>query len=174
MTAQLGLAALTVLDATPHEQVQLAEQHGFVRIGVRLLPGTPQGIAYPLHAQEPALRSLLRRLDDSPVRVFDVEVLALNAEFKPAAFEPVLTAAARLGAVALCVRGDDPDHVRLTDSYAELATLCGTYGLAACLELMPWTAVPTARAATDTVKQADSLARDVLIDALHVARSGTL
>jgi sugar phosphate isomerase/epimerase len=170
MTTQLGLAALTVLDADPLELVQLAEQHGFDSIGVRLLPGTPRGTAYPLHTQEASLRSLLRRLDDSPVRVFDVEVLALDAEFKAAAVEPVLAAAARLGAVAVCVRGDDLDRARLADSYAELATLCGTYGLAACLEFMPWTAVPTARAAVDIVEQADGPARGVLIDAFHAAR----
>lgn len=149
------------------------ERHGFDSIGVRLLPGTPRGTAYPLHAQEVSLRSLLRRLDDSPVRVFDVEVLALNAEFKAAAFEPVLAAAARLGAMALCVRGDDLDRARLADSYAELATLCETYGLAACLEFMPWSAVTTARAAVDIVKQADGRAHGVLVDALHVARSAT-
>jgi sugar phosphate isomerase/epimerase len=173
MTRQLGLAALTVLDADPFELVQLAEQHGFDSIGVRLLPGTPQGTAYPLHAQQDSLRSLLRRLDDSPVRVYDVEVLALDAEFKAAAFAPVLATAAQLGAVALCVRGDDLDRNRLADSYAELATLCEAYGLAACLEFMPWSAVTTAHAAIDIVKQADGLARGVLIDALHAARSAT-
>jgi sugar phosphate isomerase/epimerase len=171
MTTQLGLAALTVLDASPLELVGLAEQHGFDSIGVRLLPATPRGTAYPLHTQEASLRSLLRRLDDSPVRVLDVEVLALDADFKAAAFEPVLSAAARLGAVALCVRGDDPDRTRLADSYAELVTLCGTYGLAACLEFVPWTAVTTVRDAVDIVKQADGLARGVVVDALHAARS---
>ena len=100
-----------------------------------------------------------------------MEVLALDAEFKAAAVEPVLATAARLGAVAVCVRGDDLDRTRLADSYAELATLCGTYGLAACLEFMPWTAVTTARAAVDIVKQADGLARGVLVDALHAAHA---
>jgi sugar phosphate isomerase/epimerase len=61
----------------------------------------------------------------------------------------------------------------LLSDLAELATMCGKYGVAACLEFMPWSAVTTARAAVDIVKQADGPARGVLVDALHVARSGT-
>ncbi len=38
MTAPLGLAALTVLDIAPLQHVELAEQHGFDTIGLRLLP----------------------------------------------------------------------------------------------------------------------------------------
>jgi sugar phosphate isomerase/epimerase len=49
--------------------------------------------------------------------------------------------------------------------------VCGTYGLAACLEFVPRTAVTTVRAAVDIVKQVDGLARGVVVDALHAARS---
>ncbi|MGW0041314.1 sugar phosphate isomerase/epimerase family protein [Rhodococcus sp. NPDC003348] len=173
MTAKLGLAALTVLDTAPLEQVDLAERHGFDTIGIRLLPAAPGTTAYPLHEDPAALDALLRRLADSPVDVFDLEIIRIGADFDPAHHVPLLEAGARLGAKAVLVGGDDPDRARLTDSYALLAELCGRYGIVASLEFMPWTAVPNARAAVEIVSQADGPGRSVLVDALHVARSAT-
>ncbi|MEU2005665.1 sugar phosphate isomerase/epimerase family protein [Rhodococcus sp. NPDC019627] len=173
MTAPLGLAALTVLDTAPLQQVDLAEKHGFDTIGIRLLPAAPGTTAYPLHEDDAALDALIRRLDDSPIEVFDLEIIRLRADFDPKSYVPLLEAGARLGAKAVLVGGDDRDRARLTDSYARLAELCAQYGIVASLEFMPWTAVPDATTAVEIVSQADGSARSVLIDALHTARSTT-
>ncbi|GAA4477291.1 sugar phosphate isomerase/epimerase [Rhodococcus olei] len=173
MSAPLGLAALTVLDTAPLQQIDLAEKHGFDTVGIRLLPAAPRTTAYPVHTDPAALDTLIRRLADSPVEVFDLEIIRLGTDFNAAAYEPLLEAGARLGAKAVLVGGDDRDRARLTDSYARLADLCGRYGIVASLEFMPWTAVPNARAAVEIVSQADGPARSVLVDALHVARSAT-
>ncbi|AWK74310.1 xylose isomerase [Rhodococcus oxybenzonivorans] len=173
MTAPLGLAALTVLDTAPLQQVDLAEKHGFDTIGIRLLPAAPGTTAYPLHEDDAALDALIRRLDDSPIEVFDLEIIRLQADFDPKSYVPLLEAGARLGAKAVLVGGDDRDRARLTDSYARLAELCAQYGIVASLEFMPWTAVPDATTAVEIVTQADGPARSVLIDALHTARSTT-
>ena len=173
MTAPLGLAALTVLDTAPLQQVDLAEKHGFDTIGIRLLPAAPGTTAYPLHQDDAALDALIRRLDDSPIEVFDLEIIRLRADFDPKSYVPLLEAGARLGAKAVLVGGDDLDRARLTDSYARLAELCAQYGIVASLEFMPWTAVPDATTAVEIVSQADGPARSVLIDALHTARSTT-
>ncbi|WP_370182948.1 sugar phosphate isomerase/epimerase family protein [Rhodococcus wratislaviensis] len=173
MTAPLGLAALTVLDTAPLQQVDLAEKHGFDTIGIRLLPAAPGTTAYPLHEDEGALDALIRRLDDSPIEVFDLEIIRLGADFDPKSYVPLLEAGARLGAKAVLVGGDDRDRSRLTDSYARLAELCAQYGIVAGLEFMPWTAVPDAATAVEIVSQADGPARSVLVDGLHVGRSST-
>ncbi|QYB05853.1 sugar phosphate isomerase/epimerase [Rhodococcus sp. USK10] len=173
MTAPLGLAALTVLDTAPLEQVDLAEKHGFDTIGIRLLPAAPGTTAYPLHEDPAALDALVRRLEDSPIEVFDLEIIRLGADFDEKDYVPLLEAGARLGARAVLVGGDDRDRTRLTDSYARLAALCANYGIVASLEFMPWTAVPDATAAVEIVSQADGPARSVLVDALHVGRSST-
>ncbi|UOT02516.1 sugar phosphate isomerase/epimerase [Rhodococcus opacus] len=173
MTAPLGLAALTVLDTAPLQQVDLAEKHGFDTIGIRLLPAAPGTTAYPLHEDDAALDALVRRLDDSSIEVFDLEIIRLGADFDPKSYVPLLEAGARLGAKAVLVGGDDRDRSRLTDSYARLAELCAQYGIVASLEFMPWTAVPDATTAVEIVSQADGPARSVLVDGLHVGRSST-
>ena len=173
MTAPLGLAALTVLDTAPLQQVDLAEKHGFDTIGIRLLPAAPGTTAYPLHEDDAALDALVRRLDDSPIEVFDLEIIRLGADFDPKSYVPLLEAGARLGVKAVLVGGDDRDRSRLTDSYARLAELCAQYGIVASLEFMPWTAVPDATTAVEIVSQADGPARSVLVDGLHVGRSST-
>lgn len=173
MTAPLGLAALTVLDTPPLQHIDLAERHGFDTIGLRLLPAAPGTTAYPLHEDPTALDELVRRLADSPIEVFDLEIIRIGADFDPGHYVPLLETGARLGAKAVLVGGDDRDRTRLTDSYARLAELCGRYGIVASLEFMPWTAVPDAKAAVEIVSQADGPARSVLVDALHVDRSAT-
>ncbi|NHU42135.1 MULTISPECIES: TIM barrel protein [Rhodococcus] len=173
MTAPLGLAALTVLDTAPLQQVDLAEKHGLDTIGIRLLPAAPGTTAYPLHEDDAALDALVRRLDDSSIEVFDLEIIRLGADFDPKSYVPLLEAGARLGVKAVLVGGDDRDRSRLTDSYARLAELCAQYGIVASLEFMPWTAVPDATTAVEIVSQADGPARSVLVDGLHVGRSST-
>lgn len=173
MSAPLGLAALTVLDTPPLQQIDLAERHGFDTVGLRLLPAAPGTTAYPLHEDPAALDALVRRLDDSPVEVFDLEIIRIGPDFDPGTVVPVLEAGARLGAKAVLIGGDDRDRARLTDSYARLATLCASYDIVASLEFMPWTAVPDATAAVEIVSQADGPARSILVDALHAARSST-
>jgi sugar phosphate isomerase/epimerase len=173
MNAPLSLAALTVLDTAPLEQVELAERHGFDAMGIRLLPASPGTAAYPLHQDRRALDALIRRLADSPVSVFDIEIIRLAADFDANDYIPMLETGARIGAKAVLIGGDDLDRPRLTDSYARLAELSAVYGIAASLEFMPWTAVPDAKTAIEIVSQADGPARSILVDALHVGRSAT-
>lgn len=173
MNALLGLAALTVLDTAPLDHITLAEECGYDTIGLRLLPAAPGTPAYPIHRDERVLRAVKQRLADSPIEVFDVEIIRIDAEFDVGSYESLLEGAAELGARALLVAGDDGELSRLSDNYAALAARASRYGLVASLEFMPWTAVPDARAAAGIVSRADGPAKSVLIDTLHAARSST-
>ena len=50
----LSLAALTVLDVPPPEQVRIAAQTGFTHVGLRLLPATPTDPDYAMLGDTPA------------------------------------------------------------------------------------------------------------------------
>ena len=54
---------------------------------------------------------------------------------------PVLETGARLGARNALIAGNDPDEARLTERFAALCDLAAPFGIAPCLEPMPWTDV---------------------------------
>ena len=161
MTRAIGLAALTVLELPPPEQVSVAAQAGYTHVGLRLIPVANQALPRfdPAEAE--------RRLRDTGVRVLDVEVFRLAPETDVAAFEPVLATAQRLGATDLLAHGADPDEARLRDRVAALCELAGKHGIAVSLEPMPWVEVSTVRKARRVI---DGTEAAVLVDAIHFYR----
>ena len=173
MTHIYSLAYLTSTPLTPPDAVALADKLGCQAIGVRITPAAPGGDFSPLTTDSVMLRETVRRIDDTGISVFDVEIARLGADFKPDQFASFLETAARLKARAILVAGNDPDEPRLTDSFAKFCRAAAPYGLTADLEFMPWTAVKNAKTALRIVSSAGEPNGRVLIDALHVARSAT-
>ena len=139
MTRPISLAALTVLELTPPDRVSCAADAGFSHVGIRLIPATPTEPQYDLVGDTPLLREVERRLADTGVRVLDVEIFRLRPETDPAAYEPAIACAARLGAGGLLVAANDPDEARVIDRFAAFCDLAARYHLTADLEFMPWT-----------------------------------
>jgi len=173
MTPIYSLAYLTSTPLAPPDAVVLADKLGYQAIGVRITPAAPGGDFSPLTNDPVMLRETIRRIDDTGIPVFDVEIARLGSDFKPNHFAAFLDAAGRLKARAILVAGDDPDESRLTDSFAKFCQAAAPYGLTADLEFMPWTAVKNANAALRIVSTAGEPNGRVLVDALHVARSAT-
>jgi sugar phosphate isomerase/epimerase len=173
MTHIYSLAYLTSTPLTPPDAITLADRLGYQAIGVRITPAAPGGDFSPLTTDPVMLRETVRRIDDTGVSVFDVEIARLRADFEPDQFAAFLDAAGQLKARAILVAGDDSDESRLTDSFAKFCRAAASYGLTADLEFMPWTAVKNAKAALRIVTNAAEPNGRVLVDALHVARSAT-
>ena len=55
----LSLAALSLLDVPPPEQVRIAARTGFTHVGLRLLPATPADPDYDMLGDTPAVRATL-------------------------------------------------------------------------------------------------------------------
>jgi len=161
----IGLAALTVLELAPHEQVSAAADAGYDCVGLRLIPVASQTLP-PFDERETE-----RRLADSGVRVLDVEVFRLAPETRVAEFEPVLAAAARLRASQLLVHGADPDEARLTETFGRLCDLAARYRLAVNLEPMPWVDVSTVAKAKRILDAAGRDNAALLVDAIHFFRA---
>jgi sugar phosphate isomerase/epimerase len=170
MPRPIGLAALTVLELAPPQQVATAAEAGYSHVGLRLIPATPEEVRHPVIGDTPMVREIGRLLADTGVQVLDVEIFRLTPGVDISGFEPAMATAARLGARHMLVAGNDPEESRLAESFARLCEAAARHGLAASLEPMPWTDVPDVAAAR-RVTAAAGVAGGVLIDAIHFFRA---
>lgn len=172
MTRSISLAHLTVLDLAPPQLVETAAAAGYSHAGIRLLPSAPGGQAYPLMDDPALLRETRRRMQDSGVRIFDLEIVRLGADFDARACQRFCEVGAELGAHSILVGGDDREPQRLAQSFAALCEVARPYGLHPNIEFMPWTAVPDVGSALRLVQAAGRpVNAGILVDALHWARS---
>jgi sugar phosphate isomerase/epimerase len=165
VSRHIALAALTVLELPPPEQVAVAAQAGYSHVGLRLIPVAGQTL--PPFEQ----RELERRLDDTGIRVLDVEVFRLDASTNIAQFEPTLALAARLKAGEILVHGADADERRLADTFARLCELAARYRINANIEPMPWVEVSTVAKARRLLDKAAMKNAALLVDPIHFFRA---
>ncbi|MGV6875544.1 sugar phosphate isomerase/epimerase family protein [Pseudochelatococcus sp. B33] len=170
-SAMLSLAHLTVLDATPPELIEAAAAAGFDAVGLRIVPPLPTDRIVPVVGRPEAIREIAGALAATGIRIFDVEAVWLMPHTDVAALRPALEVGARLGARHLLVVGNDPEPARLRDNFAQLCAEAAGFGLGVALEPMSYVEVNTlARAAA--LRQAGGANATLLIDALHLFRSG--
>ena len=165
MKRAIGLAWLTVSELTAHEQVSVAAQAGYSHVGLRLLPVANQ-LLPPFDERETGWR-----LDNTGIKVLDVEVFRLTAQTRISDFESTLAAARRLGASELLVHGDDPEEPRLVETFGRLCELAARYELAANLEPMPWVQISTVAKAQRILGGAGRRNAGLLVDPIHFFRA---
>jgi sugar phosphate isomerase/epimerase len=169
----VSLDHLTLLEQTPPDLVAIAARAGFSHVGLRLNPAAPPGERqHPMLGDYPMRRETLDRLRATGTAVFDFGVFRLKRETDIAAFESVLETAAVLGARRAVVNGDEPERAVLVDKLRELCELGERFGVAMNLEFTPWTGVPNLAVALDVVKRCGHPSARVMIDTIHVDRSG--
>ncbi|NER61848.1 TIM barrel protein, partial [Pseudomonas sp. MAFF212428] len=163
----MSLAALTVLELSPPEMVEVAARAGYSHVGLRLEPATPEEHHFALVRDADLRRQTADRLRDTGIKVLDIEILRLKPDTRVSAFEALLAVGATFGASELLVAGNDPDEARQTDNFAALCDLAAQYGLHPHLEFMPWTYAKDLEQAARIVATADRPNGCVLIDAFH-------
>jgi sugar phosphate isomerase/epimerase len=167
----LSVSHLTVLDAAPPELVSAAAGAGFDAVGIRVRPAADEP-AYPMLGDTPMMRDTLARLADTGTCVLDVEVLRFRPDSRMDDALRILDAGARLQARAVLIICNDPDEDRLVDRFAAVCEAAGERGLRACLEFMIFSSVKTMAEAERVLSRADHPAGAILVDALHLQRSG--
>jgi sugar phosphate isomerase/epimerase len=167
----LSLSPLTILDTAPPDQVTAAMTAGVDALGIRVFPAADEWV-YPMLGNTPMMRETLARLADSGVQVLDVELIMLGPAGRTDDALRVLDAGARMGARFALVLGYDPDETRLTDSFADVCAAAGERGIRPGLEFMMYSAVKTVHDAARIVERAEHPGGAVLVDALHLRRSG--
>ena len=172
MTIPLGIAHFTTLDVEPLALVEMAARIGYATVGLRLYPAFPGSPFYEIPVGGPLVRAMRSALASSGVSIYDIEFVTIDAAFDPASLKPVIESAAELGAKRLSVCGDDSDQARLVGKFAAVCDLAAAVGMGVDIELMPWRTVGTLQIAATVVREAGRSNGGVLVDALHLSRSG--
>jgi sugar phosphate isomerase/epimerase len=167
-----SLSHLSVLPVGPPDLIDLAADAGFRAVGVRLCSPMPGGPEWRLQVGSAALRETLARMKHRAVKVFDVEVLRLAEDTDVRKYVPVFESAAALGAQRAGVNIDDPDRSRTIDRFGTLCDLAAPFGIGLDIEFMIWRPVARLEDAATIVRAAGRSNGQILIDALHLDRSG--
>ncbi len=166
----ISLAALTVLELSPREMVELASRCGYSHIGLRPIAATPTEIHFPILTDATLRRETLAAIHDTGVGVLDIEILRLKPETVILDFEVVFEFGAQFGARFALIAGNDPDLLRTADNFTALCELAYPFGIRPHIEFMPWTHVPDIRTALQVAGETPN--GGLLVDAFHLNRSG--
>jgi sugar phosphate isomerase/epimerase len=168
----ISLAALTVLELSPTEMVQVAARCGYSHVGLRPIAATATERHFPLLADAALRRETRAKLDDLGIGVLDIEILRLKPDTIVADFEAALACGAEVGARFALLAGNDPDLARAADTMGALCELARLYRIIPHLEFMPWTHVPNMETALAVANGCGSSNAGLLVDAFHLNRSG--
>lgn len=168
----LGVAHFTAIDVEPLAFATMAAEAGFAAIGLRLHPAFPGAPFYEIPTGSSLMRDMRRRLDETGLRVYDIEFVTVTARFEPASVAAMLDSAAELGASRVSVCGDGADREGLIQAFASLCGAAAERSLAVDLEIMPWRSVGTLADALAVLDGAGCSNAGLLVDALHLSRSG--
>ncbi|TYC61908.1 sugar phosphate isomerase/epimerase [Rhodobacterales bacterium] len=169
----LGLAHLSAIDLAPHDLIDLAASAGYSSVALRLhsaAPGTP---VYPLSPGTGEAHALKEHGRRRGVRVSEVELVPITEDLRIADLQPLLEVADELGARGLIVTGDIADEALLVERFRSLCQDAANHGLLVHLEFMRWRDVGTLPAAQQVVERSGQDNARILIDLLHLVRSGS-
>ena len=166
----ISLAALTVLDAGPVQQVYAAAAAGFGGVGLRLHPLLPTD---PHVAADPVLQeALIEALRKTGLAVAEIGVFPILPGMDIEALAPVLSLSHKIGARFITCPVEDADIARRAETFARLCDLAETCGLDALIEFNPYSGCRNLEEARMLVEEAGRANARLLIDVLHLSRSG--
>jgi len=166
----LSLAALTILDAGPAGQIRAAAEAGFASVGLRL---------NPLLASDPQIAGLPERegeveelITQAQMKVLEIGVFPILPLLQPEDLTAVLALSQRLGAQFLVCPVEDTDPVRRLATFSHLCDVAARYDLQCLIEFNPYSACPNLTAAVEMMLATQAGNKGLVIDALHLSRSG--
>ena len=169
----LTLAHL-VLGTTPEETVDAAAAAGFGGVGVRICARRP-GEAFagkPIVGDVTAAKALRRRAADRGIRLSNVSAYQFYPDVTWEQVAPVIDATHALGAPIIVANGFDPDPARFASTFARYCKAADDAGIRIALEFLPYSGVRDLDTAMRVVTDSGASNAGVLLDALHLDRSG--
>ena len=158
-----SLAAGCVLDVGPAEAVDVAAASGWPAVGLWFDPAT---------WTDATTVEVRRRLDATGLVALDIEPLILGRGAD--AGERMIAAAAALDVRFLLVASGPAERGEVVDRFAELCGEAATVapGLTVVLEFLPIFSIGSLGGAVEVVREVGAPNSGVLVDTLHLARSG--
>jgi sugar phosphate isomerase/epimerase len=159
----LSLAAGVQPDVAPADMVSVASAAGWPAVGIWF-----DGKTWT----DSTSREVRRRLDDTGVIALDIEPIIPSEDGNDFA-EQLIEAAAVIGARHILFTSRLKDQSRTTDRYREVCALAQPYGIAVVCEFLPIFPLNTLSMAAEIVADSRATNGGVLIDNLHLSRSGS-
>jgi sugar phosphate isomerase/epimerase len=157
----ISLAAATVADLGPAAAVGVAAEAGFDGVGIWFDSETwTSGVA----------RDVSARLADTGVVALDIEPVILGRG--PDHGEAMIDAAIAIGARHILVASGPEERSVVVERFAALCTRASGSPVTLVLEFLPIFTISSLGAALSVVAEAGCANGAVLIDSLHLARSG--
>ncbi len=169
---RLSLAPVTINDIGPLDLIAAAPAGEFGSVDLRVLGAPGAAPVAPLAGDRPLIAAIAAACADTGVSIFAATGVWLVPDFSLDAALSALEVAARLGAAQFLAVGNDPVEARLVDNLGRLAEAADGFRLRLALELMPYTEVNTLAKAHRLIAACARPNLGLLIDALHLARSG--
>jgi sugar phosphate isomerase/epimerase len=157
----VSLAAGTVLDIGPAETVAVAARAGFDGVGLWFDPDT---------WTDATTREVDKQLDGTGLTPLDMEPVILGRDVDPG--DVLVDIAGELGVRNVLVAGGAASHAAVVERFGQLCDRAAPAGVTVVLEFLPIFTIATLHDAVAVVQEANRPNGGVLIDTLHLARSG--
>lgn len=161
---RIALASGVVPECGPVETIRAAVAGGFDAVGLWVEPENWTATM---------VRDSKAALSDSGLDLIDVEVVWIKPGSDVADFKRIIDIGAELGARNVLCVSSDPDMGRTAAVLADLCRHAEPCGMRVALEFGIFTEVRTLRAALSVLDAVAHPLRALLIDPIHVDRSGT-
>ena len=163
MTRLLSLAAGVQPDVAPADMVSVAYASGWPAVGIWF-----DGKTW----SDATSREVRTRLDDTGVIPLDIEPIIPSEDGNDFA-EQLIEAAAVIGARHILFTSRLKDQLRTTDRYQQVCEMARPHGMTVVCEFLPIFPLNTLSMATEIVRSSEASNGGVLIDNLHLSRSGS-
>lgn len=176
MAHPLAIELITALGQDPVEMVHLAADLGVPRIGLALTPVAmvPEDAQpWNLRSDAALYRAVRAAIEERCVEVVLGEGFLIHPQIDLGQCGADLDLLAGLGTRKVNCVGLEPDVARCHDQFATFAQMAAKRGMSATIEFMPFVTIDSLAKALDCAAAADNGKGSVLLDSMHVFRTGT-
>ena len=176
---QMSLCQLGMNDEGPVALIEAAAGAGFSAAGLPLRSGALRTLKTEIVGQRKVIREIEAACAATGVTIFDCESLVLGHEPEPDDLRATFETAVELGASRVSCLGYEPSRGpgRMAagaeaERFAGLAAVAAEFGLLLAIEFMAFRSIASLGATVDILTKAAAPNGRIVLDALHVHRTG--